>query len=206
MRLALLFLLATVSASAVEPEAAYVLPGAFTRGTTRAQLEARYGTKNVVVRTLDGAEGETFEGIVLFPDDPERALEIIPAGERAGDSIAALRVSGGSSRWRLDTGVHLGMTLDALVALNGKPIVYSGLDWDYGGSVQEWNGGALEPQEGAEVFRSLVLTQADDAPEGAYPLGDANFRSDDPAFPQQGSAVRVGQIMVSFLEPSDGEG
>lgn len=180
----------------------YVLPGAFTRDTTVAELKSRFGADNVVVQTLDGAEGETFEGIVLFPDDASRRAEIIPAGEHAGDGIAAVRVSEVLSRWRLDNGVHPGMTLDALVALNGKPIVFSGLDWDYGGAVQQWNGGTLEPEDGGAVFRSLTLTHGDEVPEGAIPLGDAEFRSDDKTFPQQGTLLRVGQIMVSFVDPS----
>jgi hypothetical protein len=205
MRFATLLLLAvSVSALAAEaPAPDYVLPGSFTRDTTLAALKTRFGAEQVAVQTLDGAEGETFEGVVLFPSDPARRAEIIPAGERAGDGIAAIRISGTGSKWTLDTGVHLGMTLEALVKRNGAPLVFSGLDWDYGGAIQQWNGGALEPKEGDPIHRSLTLTHADDAPEGSYPLGDGEFRSDDRAYPQQGRVVRVGQIMVSFAPAAE---
>ena len=200
MRLALWLLLAsTTVAVAQTPD--YVLPGAITRDTTLAQLKSRFGAANVAVQTLDGAESETFEGLVLFPDDPQRRAEIIPRGEHAGDGIAAIRVTGESSRWSLASGVRPGMTLYELVALNGKPVTFSGLDWDYGGAIQQWHGGKLEPADGGAVFESLTLTHPDDAPDGAYPLGDGEYRSDDPKFPQQGRTLRVGQIMVSFVEP-----
>lgn len=32
------------------------------------------------------------------------------------------------------------MTLAELVKRNGAPISFYGLDWDYGGSVQDWHG------------------------------------------------------------------
>jgi hypothetical protein len=200
MRVAALLLLAIATTAAAQPDADYVLPGTLSRDTTLAELKARFGADNVARQTLDGAEGETFEGLVLFPDDAERRAEIFPRGERVGDGISAIRISGESSRWRLDNGVRLGMTLDELVALNGEPIVYSGLDWDYGGAIQRWNGGRLEPADGGLVLRGLTLTHGE-AADGADPLGDAEFRSDDPAYPQQGRVVRVGEIMVSFLDP-----
>lgn len=178
----------------------YVLPGELTRDTTRAHLEARFGAANVVPQTLDGAEGSTFEGLVLFPNDATRRAEILLPDD-GSDGVSAIRVTGETSRWKLDTGVHPGMTLADLVALNGQPIVFSGLDWDYGGSVLQWNGGKLEPDEGGLVYRSLTLTHPDDAPDGAYPLGDGEYRSDDPKYPQQGNVLRVGQVMVSFVEP-----
>lgn len=199
IRALLSILLATTAAQAKADD--FVLPGTFTRDTTLAELRTRYGAANVVEQTLDGAEGETFPGLVLFPDDATRRAEIIPREDPAHDGISAIRVNAMTSKWKLDTGVHPGMTLAQLVALNGQPITFSGLDWDYGGAIQQWHGGKLEPEDGGAVFRSLRLTRGDDAPENSYPLGDGDFRSDDRKFPKQGEVMVVGEIMVSFLDP-----
>jgi hypothetical protein len=182
-------------------ESTLVLPGGLTPDLGIDDLRRRFGAANVSVMQIDGAEGEQFEGIVLFDADPQRRAEIFPRDAATLHGIESIRVSGTASRWQLDNGVRLGTTLDELVALNGKPISFSGMDWDYGGSVLEWHGGRLAPREGDAVFRGITLAHRDDAPDGSIPLGDGEFRSDDPAYPRQGGTLYVGRIVVSFIAP-----
>src|SRR5204862_1014303 len=96
------------------------------------------------VDKVAGAEGEGFNGIVLFGNDPQRRAEIFFADEANQRGMSSIRVTGVKSRWHFDNGLRVGVTLAELVAKNGAPISYSGLDWDYGGTISDWNGGRLE--------------------------------------------------------------
>jgi hypothetical protein len=200
---------AAVSASAGTPaaqadldaERTYELPGLIGRESTLDSLRTTFGAENVSAAQIDGAEGETLRGIVLFAPDPARRADLFVSDEGTLAGIMTIRVAGERSRWHLDNGLRLGATLDELVALNGGPIGYSGLGWDYGGAVLDWKQGRLASPEGATVFRSVVLAASDDAPEGAFPLGDGEFASDDPSYPDAGSRLRVGEIQVSFPAP-----
>ncbi|HST45700.1 MAG TPA: hypothetical protein VLK29_10820, partial [Luteimonas sp.] len=180
-----------MSATHMARDAAWTLPGALGRDTTLALLRERYGPANVEVVELDGAEGETQRGIELFGTDPARRLQLFMRDPTTLDGVAMARVMGTHSRWRLDRGVHLGMTLRELVRLNGRPITFNGMEWDYGGLVADWHQGTLANAEGAAVFRSVALAAVEGAPPRSYPLGDGRFRSDDRAFPRQADLLQV---------------
>ncbi len=167
-------------------------------------LRRRFGVANVTVTQIDGAEGETFRGIVLFPDDPARRAEIFPQDDATLSGISSIRVSGTTSRWQLDNGLRLGMTLAELVAANGRPVSFSGLDWDYGGGIRDWHGGRFAPQDRSTVFVAVGLTHGDIGADDSIPTGDSEFRSDDARYPRQGRILFVGQLMVSFLEADGG--
>jgi hypothetical protein len=141
---------------------------------TLATLRARHGDANVVEGRVPGAEGEEFDGWILFPDDPARTAFVYL--DDVGDP-ASVRVidDTGTSRWRRADGIHAGTTLQDLVALNGRPVRFMGFDWDYGGGVIGWNGGALErdPPLGGVTLCAACITPADDC----YPLGDGEFDS-----------------------------
>jgi hypothetical protein len=186
--------------SATAAASAFILPGEFRRDDDAASLRRRYGASAVQPASLDGAEGETIPGLVLFGDDPARRLEVL-LDDEGGHGIAALRARGAGSRWRLDNGVTLGMSLAELAARNGRPVGFSGLGWDYGGAISDWQGGKLAPAEGAAVFRSLTLEPCPGAADDDYPLGDASFRSDDAHYPRLGKALCVGELFVSFAAP-----
>ncbi|UXI65782.1 hypothetical protein [Tahibacter amnicola] len=179
-------------------DATYVLPGALNKDISVDMLRRRFGAQNVTVTDIDGAEGEVLRGVVLFENDPLRRAEIFPQHDSPVRGISSIRVSGTRSRWRLDNGVHLGMTLDDLVKKNGKPVSFSGLDWDYGGGISDWHGGRLAPRDGDNVFRAILLTHGDEFEADSFPIGDSTFRSDDKRYPKQGSILFVGELMVSF--------
>ncbi len=183
-------------------ERSYALPGALRARDGLTELRARFGKDNVTIEELDGAEGETTRGIVLFAKDPERRAELFMQGDMHDEAlrgIAMVRVSGASSRWHLDNGIRPGLTLAQLAAMNGKPVTFNGLDWDYGGTVTDWHGGTLAPAKDAPIFVSVGLTHAEDA--RGYPLGEGDYRSDDRRYPQQGAVLYVGQLLLSFPAP-----
>lgn len=179
----------------------YQLPGDFGPHTDRAALERRFGAANVRAGDVPGAEGETSRGIVLFPEDPTRRAYLYFEDEKALRGLSSVGVFDMPSEWRLDNGVRIGMPLAELIALNGKPIEFTGFDWDYGGAISNWNGGRLQPAEDAPVARVVRLGHAEpeaEAEADAYPMGDATFSSDDPRYPRLGRIARVDEIGVSF--------
>ena len=141
---------------------------------TLATAQARLGAGNVVAETLNGAEGETFPGWVLYPDDPIRRIEVYL--DETDAHPAALRVFAENTVWRRADGIGMGTTSAELQAKNGKPFEFLGLDWDYGGEITDWHGGALA--DGKPAGAGLTLCPPADAPAD-YPSGDTAFSSDD---------------------------
>ena len=175
-----------------------MLPGTLGPLTTRQALEARFGKAHVREETFDGAEGiGTYPALVVFPDDPSRRLELVLDAEDKDAPIQELRVRAPGSRWRDASGLLMGMTLSELVALNGAPISFYGLEWDYGGTVQDWHGGKLANAVGNPLFHRVTLAARKDAGDVDLPAGDATFRSDDDKWPAIGRQLVVAEIGIS---------
>ena len=195
--------LAEIAAPTVASED-WTLPGTLGPLTTRQALEARFGTANVREETFDGTEGiGTYPALVVFPDDPSRRLELVLDAEDKDAPILELRVRAPDSRWRDASGLRMGLTLSELVALNGAPISFYGLEWDYGGTVQDWHGGRLANAAGALLFRRVTLGARAGTDPDAIPIGDSVFRSDDPRFAGVGDALEVAEFGISW--PREGE-
>ena len=181
-----------------------MLPGTLGPLTTRQALEARFGKAHVREETFDGAEGiGTYPALVVFPDDPSRRLELVLDAEDKDAPIQEIRVRAPGSRWRDASGLRMGMTLSELVALNGAPISFYGLEWDYGGTVQDWHGGRLANAAGAALFRRVTLGARAGTSPDAVPIGDSVFRSDDPRLAGVGDALEVAEFGISW--PREGE-
>jgi hypothetical protein len=137
-------------------------------------------------------EGFSQPGVIIFPDRPER-LELI----WLADSVQRpelIYIRRPDSPWTSrGNGVHIGTTLEELQALNGRPFTFSGFDWDYGGTVTDWNGGQLT---------GLNLRLAPTEAEVVLAVqGDRPVRSDNPAARKLG--IRVDEIYVVLNRPTD---
>jgi hypothetical protein len=195
-------------ASPAAPEAptpeTWELPGRLGPLTTRLELDARFGEENVREETFDGAEGiGTDPVLVVFPDDPAKRLELVLDADDKDAPIRELRASGSTSLWHDASGLRPGMTLAELAALNGAPLSFYGLGWDYGGTVQDWHGGKLANAVGNPLFRRVTLGARDGAADARLPQGDGSFRSDDAAWPGIGKDLVVAELGISW--PTDGD-
>jgi hypothetical protein len=109
---------------------------------TERSLKQRFG-KDAVVQDLPGAEGEKYRGLVLFPKAKDRRIEVAFTDDKAmRASGLTLRDAGKTSLWSVN-GVTIGSSLADVQKANGKPFLVSGFEWDYGGFVTDWKGGAL---------------------------------------------------------------
>ncbi|WP_240099559.1 hypothetical protein [Thermomonas flagellata] len=186
---------------APDAETAWRLPGRFGPLTPQSELEARYGKANLREELTDGAEGiGRRRALVLYPDDPARRLELVLDADNPDAPIQELRVATPGARWHDAGGVRVGLPLRALVALNGAPVSFYGLGWDYGGTVQDWHGGRLANAEGGPLFRRVVLGPRPGLPPRALPQGDGLFRSDDPRWPGLDEALVVVEFAISWPE------
>lgn len=196
---------APVKEAAATPAAeTWELPGSLGPLTTRLELEARFGKDNVRQETFDGAEGiGTYPVLVVFPDDPRKRLELVLDEGNPDSPIQELRVTSTDSLWHDASGLRPGMTLAELVALNGAPVSFYGLDWDYGGTVQDWHGGKLANAVGNKLFHRVTLSASKATGDRALPAGDNTFRSDDAKWPDIGKDMIVAELGISW--PHDGE-
>lgn len=104
-------------------------------------LKQRYG-KEAVVQDLPGAEGETNKGIVLFPNAPDRRIEVAFFDEKMNRVSGLTLRDAKTSRWTV-AGITVGSSLADVQKANGKSFLVSGFEWDYGGFIADWKGGTL---------------------------------------------------------------
>ena len=195
---------ATEATSPVPAATDWTLPGDFAPDTTVAQLKARFGEANVrIVDDLPMAEGETARGVVLFPEDPSRRATLHFQDTRNLAGLQGVTIDDAGSRWHYASGVRIGMTLAELAALNGAPVSFYGLSWDYGGHVIGFNGGKLGDAEGRAGRDGMRLDIQPDAKDGDYPVGDREFRSDDPKWPKAGRSLAVSELKLSLPGEDD---
>jgi hypothetical protein len=128
-----------------------------------------------VHRTVEqGEEGiGEFPGVSVFPGDHSRSV----VTSEAGTTICGGFDGYSRCQWRVPEPFALIMTVKQVQNLNGRPFLFNGFGWDYGGVITSWDGGKLEKDwPGAKPpFVSC---------KGEYPdrmSGDGHtVRSDDP--------------------------
>lgn len=160
-------------------------------GVSEAALIATYGAENIVEQTLPGAEGESYTASVLFPDNPERRLEIVWADETRRTQPASISVTGENSVWTGPNGLSIGDELARVEEVNGRPFKLWGFGWDYGGWVSDWDGGAFAPNLGCMTRARFQATQ-----ENGNMQGDSEFLSN--ALEMRDSAPRVTAFALVF--------
>ena len=92
-----------------------------------------------------------------------------------------MRQEGKDSKWATTGGVKVGTTIQELQAANGQAFKFTGFDWDYGGTVTNWNGGTFD---GKDFL--VVLGYNYDGPQMSEEdvsvlVGDQDVMSDHPA-------------------------
>jgi hypothetical protein len=121
---------------------AVVCNGVFGKESSHLKLATRFDSRNLTFTEVDGPEGSRLMASVLFPNDPRRRLEVLWQND-AARADTHLIVINGQSTWTAPKGLRLGLALAALEKLNGKPFKMSGFDQPNGGSVSDWQDGAL---------------------------------------------------------------
>ena len=127
--------------AASAPGRAVACSGAFAKDSSHLRLAAAFNSLNITFTEVDGPDGAKVMASVLFPNDPNRRLEVWWQNE-AARSGTYLIVINGKSTWTAPKGLRLGLGLAAIEKLNGRPFKLKGFEKD-GGSVTDWQGGGL---------------------------------------------------------------
>jgi hypothetical protein len=191
----------TTTATTISAPGALELSCAAFANATGASLERRFGAANVVQQNIPGGEGEEAPGTVLFPNDPSRRVEIFWNDTSSRISPASITISGTQGQRSQWTGPHnltLGESMADVEHANGGAFTLYGFEWDYGGTVTDWRGGALAPDDNCHVH------------VGFQPTGDAGRASGDTAFRSDSAEMRaanpyVAIIGVSFVGTPSGQ-
>lgn len=161
------------------PVETFLLDTAAKSSDTLQTLRTQYGEANVVEGELPGAEGETAQGWIIFPNDPEKKLMIYT--DESNSHPGSLLVDEAGSKWHLSNSIKIGTDSKTLQSLNQKPFTFYGFYWDYGGVITEWNGGALSKKtaNGSQINIHLCPPEDPKLPDN-YLSGDGTFESDNP--------------------------
>ncbi len=148
------------------------------RNDTAATILRRFGA-NARRETLPGAEGETYRGVVLYPRDPQRRVEIAFTDD-ARPRVSSIRIRGGSSIWTFGS-MALGNSIPQITGSNGRAFTLSGFEWDYGGYVTDLKGGSLSRQPGGCTLgiRLSLPENVTSTPQAV--MGDVQVQSTHPA-------------------------
>ncbi|HKC33800.1 MAG TPA: hypothetical protein VKC16_10080 [Xanthobacteraceae bacterium] len=139
--------------------------GVFAKDSSHLKLAQSFEAKNIEFGAVPGPEGTSLNASILYGGDPKRRLEVLWQNEAARSDVSLIVITG-QSQWSAPKGLRLGLALAALEKLNGKPFKLSGFDQPDGGSVLDWQGGALAvPPGGCKV--GLRLAPDPKAPQGA---------------------------------------
>lgn len=157
----------------------FLLDTAAKSSDTLVSLRKQYGDANVIEGELPGAEGETAQGWIIYPNDPEKKLMLYL--DESNVHPGSLLVDEAKSKWHLSNSIKLGTDSKTLEKLNGKTFSFYGFYWDYGGVISDWNGGELNKKtaNGSNISIHLCPPEDSKLPDN-YLSGDGTFKSDNP--------------------------
>lgn len=182
--IAFIFITGAPDAQAAQNDNFLIVPGervgAITGDATEDSLRAIYGDDRVESVLVARGEGFVCKGSRVIFDNGE-FLEVTWLDTESKASPDSIYVKGES--WRTGDGIGLGINLQEIEKINGKPFRLLGFEWDYGGTITSWEGGNLEGQPG-EMWIALTpdqeAYQQTSGNEAGQVAGDSEFLSDHP--------------------------
>ena len=198
MRVILLASLAIVCAKlalAEAPPSILSCTGAFAKDSDHARLVQIFGAANVTTSKIEVPDGDPVNATVIYAKDPKRWLEVTWMNEKARQNPNVI-VRGDTSAWTTEDGLALSTSLQDVERRNGKPFKLSGFDWDYGGSVLDFDGGTLGKRPGG-CHLGLTFAHAHTGDgAGSKVSGDQEFLSSNPAM--RAAKPVVSQISIGW--------
>ncbi len=165
--------------------------GKITASTTPEQLVEYYGAENVKKDSIHLGEGYYLAGYKLFPGTESEVSLLFPGGKADLRDMQAT-IDFTATDWKAaQTGVKIGTTLEELERLNGGPFSFYGFEWDYGGAVTDWKGGALKDYR---IRVSYDFKNRENTTLHPSIRGEQETSTENPAL--RGLDVKVIQIIV----------
>jgi hypothetical protein len=164
--------------------------GPFAKDSGMLALAVAYDSRNMVFKE-ETVQGTSVGATVLFPKDPRRRLEVWWSNpNRTGTYLIDIA---GKSIWTAPEGLRLGLTLEQLQKINGKPFKLKGFDSDDVAAVADWDGGALATLPGGCKAGVSLHAKANAAKQ--LPAAD-QYSSEDPVM--RAIKPTVSEILIGY--------
>lgn len=159
--------------------------GPILKGTTLFGLKTLFGGGQVKAADIDVGEGNTEPGTRLF-EGTDQELEILFNPEGDEREIFDIRIIG--TAWKFKNGLRLGLSMQEVEKINGKPFSIWGFGWDYGGFANFEEG----PLAGKVTLRFGVKGDIPDSISGDQMISTTNkkLRAAKPFVEQIGIVFR----------------
>ncbi len=195
MRLALAAVLTLAAAPAFAAE--IDCEGVFAKDATLADIEAEFGKQNVVTGEVPGPEGTTMIATTIYPDDPERTMQVRWWDEENVTGLAGVTLAPADTG---PGGVKIGMPIEEVQAINGEPFELFGFFWDYSGFAA-FDSGALSDLPGDCVLNLRLAPTIEDLSQDEMNAisGDSEYASDMPEMLAAKVAVR--EVNITYPSP-----
>ncbi len=163
---------------------------------------ARYGKdarrRDIMGDDVLGVGRKTVKGVVLYPDDPARRLEIT-YWDDAQTAVRSVTAGARAVAWSGPLGLHVGATLEETKAANGHNFGISGFDSGYGGYVDSsWGGRLGKRDEGCAIQVRFALPDGAKIPDALK--GEEDLDTTLPAVKTAG--LRIAQLSIDWPLPA----
>lgn len=156
------------------------------RDSSAETLLRRFGD-NAVRGTVMGREGEEYPGVILWPDDPGRRLDVFFSDPDLTEVEAVVMRE--NSMWLIAPPVTrnpeggqlligIGSTIRDIERANLGPFRFYGFGWDFGGNIVDFMGGEFSRMEDCQVRASLAPVYEEYSPPDRL-LGETIVESTD---------------------------
>ncbi|MCY7309586.1 MAG: hypothetical protein LH619_02305 [Chitinophagaceae bacterium] len=165
--------------------------GLITKKTDFAGLQAIYGAANVKDERICGPEcADSIDVTIIYPEK-NNEFTVYWKDNLYHTAIAFIETYLPDGPYHTANGLKIGSSLEDLLKINGKQIIFSGFDWDYGGSIQDYGMGTL--QNSPLGFR-LEMT----GDGGTELSGDSEFNTEMPEVKKNLTKIKILALTLSF--------
>ena len=165
--------------------------GLITKSTDFAGLQAIYGASNVKDERICGPEcADSLDVTKIYPEKNNEFI-VYWRDSLYHKSISFIETYLPDGPYHTDKGLKIGSTFEELLKINGKQIIFSGFDWDYGGSIQDYGMGTLQNSP-------LGFRLAMDEGGGTELSGDSEFNTEMPEVKKNLTKIKISTLTLSF--------
>ncbi|BCW90075.1 hypothetical protein sos41_32430 [Alphaproteobacteria bacterium SO-S41] len=175
---------------------------------TEDTLKKQYGAENIVHKDVGGPEGSELFASVVNEKTPETSFIVVWQDDEKRANPQTIMVNAiwdeesgafkGAPVYASDEGLKVGMSIEEVEKLNGKPFKLSGFGWDYGGSPQSFEGGKLQQAEDTKCWLAMTFTTtAEKVPDSV--LGETDIMSN--AKDVLAAKPVVAQFTLNYMRP-----
>lgn len=173
--------------------------GVFGRASSAELVRKTYGAENVVDDVIHGSEGAEIPATIVYPDDPQRRMNFVWWDEEKREYLSLVELS---PRQATPQGVRIGMGIEEVEKINGKPFELMGFWWDFGGGTIIEDGALAQPEDGCSFwFRLAPRDDYDETINVDAIAGDVVVSSSDPLLAKVG--VHVQSLNLGYPWPEE---